>query len=492
MTTDQQVRRLMSLLNEGVPLSTAAVKAGMSEPTARRYRRIKKLPSELQSPRGWRTREDPFAEVWTEIEDMLELDAGLQAKTVFEELQRRHPERFEPGQLRTLQRRFRRWRARQGPPKEVFFPQTHQPGIQAQSDFTDMSALCVTVDSEPYPHLCYHFVLTYSNWEWLVLAPSESFEALVEGLQASLWELGAVPAEHRTDNLSAATHDLKEAKGRAFNERYQDVLNHYAMTPTTNTPGRANENGDVESSHHHFKRAVDQQLRLRGSRDFTSRVEYRGFLETIAKGRNRHRSARLTEELAVMRPLPERALPAYRDDFATVTRWSIVRVGRKPYSVPSRLIGERLHVRLYATRVELYHQGEQVAVFDRLGKHEAHRIDYRHLIHSLIKKPGAFARYVYREALFPTLNFRRAYDALDDALSHGTDLEYLRILHLAATTMESQVDEALHTLLDAGESPTVEAVKAKVAPATIEHPEIKPKEPDLSQYDELFTEGVVA
>ena len=224
MTTDQQVKLLMSLINEGKPLSTAAAKAGMSEPTARKYRRLKQLPSELSRPRTWRTREDPFAQVWHEIERMLELDAGLQAKTVFEELERRYPGRFKPGQLRTLQRRFRTWRAHEGPPKEVFFPQVHRPGEQCQSDFTDMRALCVTINGEPYAHLCYHFVLTYSNWEWVVLAPSESFEALVEGLQSSVWELGAVPLDHRTDNLSAATHGLKGSRGRSFNERYLEVL----------------------------------------------------------------------------------------------------------------------------------------------------------------------------------------------------------------------------------------------------------------------------
>jgi hypothetical protein len=353
MTTDQQVKLLKSLINEGKPLSSAAAKAGMSEPTARKYRRLKTLPSEQRRPRTWRTREDPFAQVWHEIERLLELDAGLQAKTVFEELERRYPGRFKPGQLRTLQRRFRTWRAHEGPPKEVFFPQIHRPGAQCQSDFTDMKALRVTINGEPYAHLCYHFVLTYSNWEWVTLAPSESFEALVEGLQASLWELGAVPQEHRTDNLSAATHDLKGSRGRSFNERYLEVLSHYAMTGSKNNPGRGHENGDVESSHHHFKRALDQRLRLRGSRDFPDRKAFQQFLESLVTDRNRRRGQRLAEERAVMRALPARPLPACRDEFATVTRWSTVRIGKKAYSVPSRLRGERLHVRLFATRVEL-------------------------------------------------------------------------------------------------------------------------------------------
>jgi hypothetical protein len=486
MTKDQQVRLLMSLLNEGKPLATAAAKAGMSEPTARKYRRLKKLPSELRSPRNWRTREDPFAEVWSEIEQMLEIDGGLEAKTVFEELERSHPGRFKPGQLRTLQRRFHRWRALHGPSKEVFFPQAREPGVQCLSDFTDMTALYVTIAGEPFAHLCYHFVLAYSNWEWVTIAYSETFEALVEGLQVSLWELGAVPREHRTDNLSAATHNLKKQRGRAFNERYLEVLDHYAMVGSKNTPGNAHENGDVESAHHHFKRAVDQRLRLRGSRDFASLERYEAFLHKVARDRNARRTERLNEELAVMRSLPVRPLPAWREDFATVTRWSTVRVAKKSYSVPSRLIGERLKVRIYAAYIELWHGGDLVGVYQRLRGDEPYHIDYRHLIHSLVKKPGAFASYVYREALFPSLTFRRAYDVLSERKPRGADLEYLRLLRLAALTMESQVEQALAQALAAGELPDYDTIKAAVAPEQPRCPDIELNAPDLNEYDALL------
>ncbi|MEJ2239160.1 MAG: IS21 family transposase [Gemmatimonadales bacterium] len=491
MTTDQQVRLLMSLLKEGKRLATAAAKAGMSEPTARKYRNLKKLPSELRSPRTWRTREDPFAEVWPEIERMLQIDGGLEAKTVFDELERRYPGRFKPGQLRTLQRRFHRWRALHGPAKEVFFPQVREPGEQCQSDFTDMTGLYVTIAGEPFAHLCYHFVLAYSNWEWVTIAYSETFEALVEGLQVSLWELGAVPQEHRTDNLSAATHNLKQQRGRAFNERYLEVLNHYSMVGSKNTPGNAHENGDVESSHHHFKRAVDQRLRLRGSRDFSSFEHYETFLHKVARDRNGPRSERLAEELAVMRPLPARPLPACRETFATVTRWSTVRVVGKSYSVPSRLIGERLKVRIYAAYIELWHGGDQVGVYQRLRGDEPNHIDYRHLIHSLVKKPGAFSRYVYREALFPSLTFRRAYDALTENRPRGADLEYLRLLRLAATTMESEVEQALSERLAAGQLPDYDTIRAAVAPEVLTCPQIELTVPDLGEYDALLTDQEV-
>ena len=243
MTTDQQVRLLMSLIKKGFPLATAAVKAGMSEGTARKYRRLGKPPSEVGAPHGWRTRSDPF-----------------------EELQRRHPGQYQAGQLRTLQRRFRHWRALHGADKEVYFAQVHRPGEQCQSDFTGMDALGVTIAGDAFPHLLYHFVLTYSNWESVSLCYSETFEALSEGFQGALWRLGGVPEEHRTDNLSAATHELAKSRGRGFTERYQELLGHYGMRGSKNTPGRAHENGDVESSHGGLKNVVDQRLRLRGSR----------------------------------------------------------------------------------------------------------------------------------------------------------------------------------------------------------------------------------
>ena len=481
----------MRLLKDGKPLSTAAAQAGMSEPTARKYRRRKKLPSEVKEPRGWRTRVDPFAAVWDEVEELLTLDAGLDAKTVFDELQRRYDGRFAAGQLRTLQRRFRTWRALKGPAREVYFAQQRRPGEQCQSDFTEMNALAITIDGAAYRHLCYHFVLPYSNWEWATLAPSESFEALIEGLQASLWELGGVPGEHRTDNLSAATHELKRSRGRGFNERYLEVLAYYGLRASTNHPGRAHENGDVESAHHQFKHAVDQRLRLRGSREFATVADYERFLQALLIERNRPRTERLAEERAVLKALPPRPLPSCRESFATVSRFSLVRVAGKAYSVPSRLCGERLSVRLYATRLELRFQDTLVGCYPRLGREEAYRVDYRHLIHSLIKKPGAFAHYVYREALFPTLTFRRAYDAMVAEPTTQADLEYLRILHLAATTLQTTVEAALAALLERNVVPSYAQVQATVMPSRPVCPVIELTAPALTAYDALL-DGVAA
>jgi len=490
MTRDQQVRRLMSLIKNGISLSVASAKSGMSEPTARKYRKAGKLPSELKKNHDWRTRPDPFGEVWPEIQLLLDRDAGLEAKTVFEEIQRRHPNRFSLGQLRTLQRRFRDWRLLYGPDKEVFFRQVYTPGEQCQSDFTEMNSIEVTILREPLRHLIYHFVLPHSNWEHVEIAYSENFEALSEGLQDALWTLGAVPLVHRTDNLSAATHELIRTRGRGFTERYLELLSHYGMKPSKNHPGNAHENGDVEQSHYRFRNAVDQRLRLRGSRDFATLGHYREFLKGIVQERNRSREEKLKQELLQMRPLPARRLDAFREQMVTVARTSIVRILNNAYSVPSRLIGYRLKARIYSDRIELEYRGQVIERLERIRGQDKDKIDYRHIIPSLVRKPGAFRRFAYREALFPSLVFRKTYDALLERSTKWADLEYLRILHLAATTVQSRVEQTLEKLLAEDAVPDYETVKFLATPTEmISWPQIRIMEPDLAVYDRLITAG---
>ena len=351
-----------------------------------------------------------------------------------------------------------------------------------------MRELQVKICDQPFPHLLYHFVLTYSNWEFVSICPSESFEALSAGLQGALWRLGGVPLEHRTDNLSAATHELTESRGRTFTERYRELLDHYGMRASRNFPGNAHENGDVESANGHIKTALDQRLRLRGSRDFISRETYESFLDNCVQARNATRHPRIEEERTYLQALPIRPLPAYREFYATVSRTSSVRVLKHSYSVSSRLIGCQLRVRLHADIVELDYKGERVAVMERVTARKTHRIDYRHIIHALVRKPGAFRRYVFRESLFPTLEFRCAYDALLAEASDQADLDYVRILHLAANDGEQCVRSVLANLLGAGSVPTYEAVRSQVrGPRTPEGvPCLNITAPDLTLYDRLL------
>ena len=260
MVMDQQVRTLWDWLGKEASLAFSAAKAGMDRKTARKYRSATRLPSQMseQAPaRTWRTRKDPFADVWSEVEALLEEGPGWEAKTLFEELQQRYPDRFAEGQLRTLQRRVKQWQATRGPDKEVFFAQNHIPGRLGASDFTHMTALSVTINGEPFAHLVYHFVLTHSNWEHVTVCFSESFESFCDGFQNAVWMLGGVPEEHRSDRMSLA---VQASGSQFFTRRYEAVMAHYGIRPQAINAGKGHENGDVEQSHHRFKRVVDQAL----------------------------------------------------------------------------------------------------------------------------------------------------------------------------------------------------------------------------------------
>jgi hypothetical protein len=459
MKKDPEVRRLQRERQKGTSQALAAARAGMSERTARKYERLGKLPSQIKEARRHRTRPDPFAQDWPWVEQELGRDPALQGVTLFAEVCRRHPGRYQEGQVRTLQRHIQEWRALHGPDQEVMFAQRHEPGEAAQSDFTHMTDLQVTLAGVPFAHLVFHLVLTYSNMEAVTLCFSESFEALAEGIETCLWQLGGVPKTHRTDQLTAAVQPLGTEARRDWQARYAALLAHYGMTPTTSQAGEAHQNGDVEQSHHRFKQAVDQALRLRGHRDFRDRAAYLRFLQELVTQRNHTRSARFAIERAALRPLPALPLLPCREVRALVNQGSIVQVLGNGYSVPSRLIGRTLTVRVRAEALDAYLGTTLVATVPRLAGKGQMRIDYRHVVWSLVRKPGAFAAYRYREELFPTLLFRRAYDALQERRPTRADREYVRVLHLAASTNEAEVETALGLLLEAGTAPTFDAVR---------------------------------
>ena len=490
MITDRQVRRLFSLMKTEGSLELAASKAGMDAKTARKYRRVGRLPSELESPERWRTRPDPFAGVWEAVRGLLENSPGLEAKTVFEHLQRVHPGRFQNGQLRTLQRKVKQWRAAEGPSREVFFSQQHHPGRLCASDFTHMEELGVLIQGQSFPHLIYHFVLTYSNWEAGTVCFSESFESLSEGLQNALWELGKVPERHRTDRLSTAVNNT--VRPAEFTERYEGLMRYHGLTAEKIQAGHGNENGDVEQRHHRFKRAVEQELLLRGSRDFASVDAYKLFLRGMFARLNAGRSERLKEEMAVMRELPERRMESAKRERVKVDSGSLIYVDRNVYSVPSRLIGEVVEVRLTMDQVEVWYGQRKVAEMARLRGRRKHRVDYRHIIDWLVRKSGAFENYRYRDELFPTSRFRMVFDALEEKHGKSGGKQYLRILELAAKEGESRVDEALRTLLHHSDEPigaeSVESLLAVASSANARDVEISAI--DLSLFDRLYTEVV--
>jgi transposase len=491
--SDAQVRKLMEELNKHGHIGVAAMKSDMDRKTGRKYAAAKKLPSEMTKARNWRTRSDPFREVWPEVVALLKVEAGLDAKTVFEVLQANHPGRFVDGQLRTLQRQVRQFRAAHGGERNVVLAQRHRPGEAMQTDFTSTTELQVTICGAPLSqHQLCNSTLPYSNWRWATVCASESIAAIRQGVQRALFQLGRVPEWHQTDNSTAATHQVSSSSAsgeRAFNSEYVSIMNHFGMKPRTTEVGAKEQNGDVEASNGALKRALEQMLLVRGSRDFASVEAWQSFVDDVNRKCNKAKSEKVTEDLAAMRELNVAKLPEYVELQVVVSSWSTVHVKHATYSVPSRLIGETVRVRLFESRVELWFAGVKQLDCERVRGQHPRRIDYRHVIWSLVRKPGGFRNYVFREEMFPSTTFRRAYDAIHAPQHRGVagDLEYLRILHVAATTMESEVEAALDLLLNEQQLVSVDAVKALVAGKLQPRaPSMVPPTVDLRVYDSFL------
>ena len=261
------------------------------------------------------------------------------------------------------------------------------------------------------------------------------------------------------------------------------------MKPRKTHLSSPQEDGDVESSNGGLKRAIEQHLLLRGSRDFENLETYEAFLFEIMERRNQPRQERLAEELAVMKPLTATALATSSQVRVKVTRGSLIRVQKKVYSVPTSLIGRRVTVRIYEWHLEVYYQSHLVETLPRLIGTQQYQVNYRHVIDSLLRKPGGFRDYRYRDDLFPKLVFRRAWEELNQWQSpRKADLTYLRILKLAARTLESDVAWALEQLLSTDRPWDETDVERILEPEPIEIPALTCGEVELEQYDRLLKE----
>ena len=413
--------------------------------------------------------------------------------TIIEWLEERHPGRFSASQLRTLRRRLQDWRTLNGPDQEVYFPQEHPPGREAQFDFTHGNSLEVTIAGQPYPHLLFQLILSHSGWRYAEVASGETFLALQQGLQAALWTLGGVPEVVRSDNTSAATHEMCRSRSRALNDNYAALLDHYGLRSTRINRVQSHENGVAEQAHYRLKDAVDQALILRGSRDFHTVGDYGHFVRQMVQRRNRLVKGKLEREMLCLRSLPPVPMPEYANYRAKVRKWSTIQAASRTYSVPSRLIGKEVQIRLYADWLEVYYKDQPVERMERAHGEGEVNVNYRHVIGSLVRKPGAFTRYRFREQLFPTMHFRLAYDALRERRGERADVEYVRTLHLAVTTMEATVDSALSLLLEAGQPFDYAQVRDLAEPKSPEAPVLVwSGKPDLKVYDRLLTVGLAA
>ena len=420
-----------------------------------------------------------------------EVGPGIRAIAVLEEIRRRHPE-IAPGIRRTLERRMRTWRALVGPEQDVIFRQEHEPGRLGLSDFTDTSALGVTVAGVVLGHRLYHFRLAFSGFEHAhVVLGGESFVALAEGLQNALWALGGVPREHRSDSLSAAFCNLDRAAQEDLTSRYQGFMRHYDMIPTRNNRGVAHENGSIESSHGHLKKALEDALLLRCSRDFGDLDAYRRFVDEIVGRRNAHNRTRIELERPTLAPLPKRRTADYEEKIVIVTSSGGFILRRVFYTAPSRLIGHRLRVHLYDDRLECF-LGVTPMMTLRRGRPASeskggHVVDYRHVIHALRKKPMALNNLVYRDQLFPRPAYARAFEALHQSVGDKRacklTVELLALAHDRGC--EAELAGLIDAELDAGRLPDLAILRERFAPNPACVPVIEVKFVPLSSYDEL-------
>ena len=487
---DYQMRLYMKFRLTDSP-AIAAVRAGFSAATAYRLEQDPRLPSQKKAPRGSR-RPDPLAGIFeTQIVPMLEAAPGVRPVAVFEEMQRRHPEL--PNHVRrTLERRIRAWRALKGPEREVMFRQVHEPGRLGLSDFTEMGNLPITIAGIMLDHRLYHFRLACSGFEHAhVILGGESYVALAEGLQNALWALGGAPREHRSDSLSAAFRNLDRRAREDLTARYEALCAHYGMEATRNNRGVAHENGAIESPHGHLKKAIADALLLRGSADFEDLAAYRGFIDELVSRKNARNLKRIDAERDTLQPLPGSRTCDYEETLVYVTSAGGFTLRKVFYTVPSRLIGHRLRVRLYDDRLELYMGGTVLMTLERgragpNGKH-GHIVDYRHVIHSLRRKPMALLNLVYRDHLFPREAYRLTFERLRERLCERAACKLMvELLSLAhERTCEAQLATVLTQLLATAHLPDMKTLRARFAPDPASLPEVCVKLAPLSSYETL-------
>ena len=476
----------------------AAAKAGFSTASAYRIEADPRLPSQKREPRG-RRRPDPLAPYWdTEIVPILQAAPGIRVIGVLGELRRRHPD-LKANIRRTLERRINAWRALNGPEQEVIFRQEHEPGRLGLSDFTDAGGLGISISGQPLAHRLYHFRLAFSGFEHVhVVLGGESFVALAEGLQNALWTLGGVPREHRSDSLSAAFRNLAADAREDLTQRYAALMGHYGMVATRNNLGIAHENGSIESAHGHLKQALEDALLLRGARDFADLDAYRAFVDAIVGRRNANLSRRIALEKEVLAPLPQGRTSDFEEKVIPVTSSGGFILRRVFYTVPSRLIGHRLRVRIFDDRLECFLGATPVATLRRgqpvSDSQGGHVVDYRHVIHALRRKPMALANLVYRDQLFPRAAYRRAFEALqergDERHACKVTVELLALAHERAC--EAALAEAIVADLDAGRLPDLAALRARFRPEQAAIPSVTVKLVPLELYDELAAVDIAA
>jgi hypothetical protein len=493
--------RYMAKRASGLSQQLAADAVGISVRSAQRIDRGELQPEGQQQRQGrhWRTRADPLAEVWDSVlVPMLNKAPELEPQTLL-----LHLEQLFPGQewfrrRRTLQRRVEQWKALHGPGRDVMFLQHHQPGVLGISDFTLLKGMPITIAGAVFEHRLFHFRLPYSGWCHVeVIHGGESFVALAEALQNALALCGGVPAEHRTDSLSACFRNRDGSYAGVYTSRYSELCAHLGVIATRNNRGVAHENGAIEGPHRHWKHRLEQQLLQRGSRDFQTEAEYRQLVARVTASFNsRYEVAgRLEIERLHLQPLPVERFADYDPLTVRVRSTSTIEVRSVTYSVPSRLIGQQLTVHLRHDRLDLFLRSQFIETLPRLhgqkGQKALRRIDFRHVIDSLRRKPRALLRAQLQDDLLPTDSWRQLWRALLAALPPDEAAKVMvDALHVAARTDDlAGVERYLRRQLRNGEislSSLRDHYGLRPPRGLAALPQLDIPEHTLSSYDELL------
>ncbi len=462
--------------------------------TIRKYTDKDVVPTPL-AQREYLTRTAPLDEYWPEIKQLLENDPKLKPYTILEFMTDKYPGKFDPSWRRTLERKIGRWAIENQIAKDVTCSQNHLPGDVLAFDFTESATLCITVASVPWRGLIFHSTLTYSNWEYAELCLSESYEAVVNGVQNSFLKLGGVPRRLRCDSLTAAVNNHNSKHN--FQVKYDAFLVHYGVNGHRINVCKPEENGDCESSHGHLKDYLDQQLRIRGDRNFTTLDDLRIFLDEKIAKRNVKRREALVRDRAALAPLPASQFPTFTSVDLHVPSTSIIRIKQNEYSVPSYLINLNIQSRIHSDHIELWHQGRKLLEMPRLIGKDCVSFDYHHVIDSLVRKPGGFANYRYREFMFPTITFRKCFDTAVEQLGEHAGVRcYLKLLYMAKQHGQDNVEAELRRVLESGETIDHKTIESKVKPTSpaslvedtyVEQPELDPYD-DLLKHKEVLDE----
>lgn len=485
--SDQQVNLYMKHRKTQTQ-SIAAAKAGISERSARRI--DTQQHQQNDNKRNWRTRQDPLAGIWDEIVlPKLKNSQEITPVGIFDYLCAEHADKFDPKARRTLERRICRWRQLHGAAKQVVFVQTHAPGELGIVDFTCVD-IPVTIKGERLSHRLFHYRLVASGWAYAqVTYGGESFSALADGLQRAFRVSGGVPRQLRTDSLSAAYKNRQEQND--FTERYAELCRHYNLSATRNNRGVAHENGAIESPNNHIKRQLKQALLLRGSYDFNSRNGYESFVHSIVARRNQRVASAFKEEQRQLQALPVYDSANYTEHTVRVSRTSTIVLKRVTYTVPSRLVGSRLMVHLFDSKLDLWCAGEHTLTLARVYSIKMQRvrsIDYRHVIDALVKKPRAFRHSLWRDELLPTDEYRHIWDHVDQGLSADKACHYIvRLLHLAKKC-EREDALARHVLsgIEKGALPDLLDCERQFLTARPDTPAVRVRQHALSDYQQLL------